>query len=122
MAIQINWLVEGSVCLMHVPASVNMTDVRAYDADLMARLNAASHKLHLIVDVRSLKSLPPVPQLVRLQHPGHPNLGHNLTIGLSNNPVVRFVITMGAQLVGIQHKDFKTLEEARQFLYEMEGV
>jgi hypothetical protein len=122
MPIQVDWLVEGHVCMIYLSSSVSAADVQAYDEEIMARLNAVSHKVHMIVDLRPLQSLPPIPKLVSLRYFHHPNLGHNLSVGLSSNSIARFIFKLGGQVVGISVKDFASVEEARTYLHQMEGV
>ena len=89
---------------------------------MIERLNAASGKIHLIADVRDLKKGPSIREIVDTRHPRHPKLGQVLTIGLTRNVIGRFFFTWGAQVAGFQYKDFDSLEKARAYLHEAEGV
>jgi hypothetical protein len=122
MPVEIEWLVEGRVCYVSIPEEVDGTDIVAYDKDLIQYLDHATGKIHLIADLRILHKVPPVRQIAALRHPRHPRLGQILTIGLANNFMGRFFFTMGARVVGIQHIDFASLDEARAYLRAREGV
>lgn len=57
-----------------------------------------------------------------LRHPYHLHLGHGLTIGLTHNPVGRFLVSTAAQLIGVYHRDFLTLSQAHTHIYELESI
>lgn len=122
MDIELNWVVKGR--LMHVvfPEVLESAVLREYDELMVKRLNDASSKVHFIADLGGIKSMPGLSVMVGLRHPYHHHLGHGLTIGLTNNAVGRFLISMGAQLVGAHHRDFDTFNEARAYLRQMEGI
>jgi hypothetical protein len=116
------WLVEGSLCYVTLSGQLTAEDMRQYDDQVCRYLETAPEKMHFIADLRHLTSLPPLGSMVGLKHLSHPRLGRGLTVGLTSNPVGRFLVSMGAQIVGVKQKDFNTLEEARSYLHQMEGI
>lgn len=122
MSIDTKWLVEGQLLHVIFPAILEAAMMREYDTQMMEVLETATQKLHFIADLSGLKSLPGLSVLVGLRHPYHPQLGHGLTVGLTRNPVGRFLISMGTQLAGVHHKDFDTFNEARAYLAQMESI
>lgn len=121
-SIEREWLIEGQLLHVIFPAVLDAAIMRDYDAQLMQQLDAITNKLHFIADLSSVKTLPPLNILTSLKHPYHGRLGQGLTVGLTRNPVGRFLISMGSQLAGVHHRDFNTFNEARSYLQEMEGI
>ena len=122
MSIDTKWLVEGQLLHVVFPATLESAIMREYDVQMVERLDAASNKIHFIADLSGVRSLPGLNVLVGLRHPYHPRLGHGLTVGLTRNPVGRFLISMGTQLAGVHHRDFDTFNEARAYLVQMENI
>lgn len=122
MRIILEWLVEGRLCHAALPAVLDEGIILDYDSRLVRWLDDAPGKVHIIADFRSVKSLPPLRTLVGLRHPYHPRLGYGMTIGITQNSVIRFLITMGGQVMGMHHRDFDTVNEARDFISKMEGI
>jgi hypothetical protein len=120
--VELNWLVEGQLFHVVFPAALDTEIMRDYDSRLLQELGTAQNKLHFIADLSGVKVLPPVNVLVSLRHPYHQQLGRGLTVGLTRNPVARFLIAMGTQLAGVNHRDFNTFNEARAYLNNMEGI
>lgn len=122
MSIELQWLVEEQVLHVIFPEVLTADMMRDYDAQLLRQLESASGKLHFIADITHVKTLPPLNVLVSLRHPHHPHLGHGLTVGLTRNPLARFLIAMGTQIAGVHHRDFETFDEARSYLHQMEQI
>jgi hypothetical protein len=122
MLATLEWLVEGQLCHAGLPSVFDEAALRDYDNRLIQWLDNAPGKVHIIADFRGVKSLPPLRTLVGLRHPYHARLGYGITIGLTQNAVARFLITMGGQVMGMHHRDFDTLNQARAFLSQMEGI
>lgn len=120
--IDINWVIEGQLLHVVFPAHLEASVLRDYDEIMVQKLHAASKKVHFIADLSTIKTLPHLSVMVGLRHPYHPRLGYGLTVGLTRNPVGRFLISMGAQVMGVHQRDFNTFDEARAYLYHMEGV
>ena len=121
-SIELKWLVEGQLYHVVFPAVLEASMMQDYDVHMIQQLDAAPGKLHFIADLSRVKTLPPLNILVSLRHPYHLNLGLGMTVGLTRNPVGRFLISMGTQIAGVHHRDFNTFNEARAYLNNMEGI
>jgi hypothetical protein len=122
MSITLEWLVEGKLCHVALPSLFDEAELHDYDTKLIQALDSAPGKVHVIADFRQIKSLPPLRTLVSLRHPYHAHLGYGMTIGITRNSAIRFLITMGGQLMGMHHRDFDTFDQARAFITQMEGI
>ena len=120
--IQVNRLFEGQLFHVLFPAIVEAHVLREYDDLMVEQLDTALGKIHFIADLSNLKSLPNLSVLVGLRHPYHHNIGYGLTIGLTNNLVGRFLVSKGAEIMGVHHRDFSTFNEAQDYLHQMEGI
>ena len=121
MNIDLEWIIENRVCLMVTPKAVTAMDLQKLDHDLSQWLDEASEQLHLIADLRRLNTIPPIKSLIALNYVHHPRLGQMLTVGITNNPLARFIITSGTQIMRLNYKDFNTTEEALAYLKKKEG-
>ena len=122
MGIEINWITEGQLLHVVFPAHLESSTLREYDLLMVQKLEAASCKVHFIADLSVIKTMPGLSVMVGLRHPYHHRLGYGLTVGLMRNPVGRFLISMGAQVMGVHQRDFNTFNEARAYLRQMEGI
>jgi hypothetical protein len=122
MGIEINWITEGQLLHVVFPVHLESSVLREYDVLMVQKLEAASCKVHFIADLSVIKTMPGLSVMVGLRHPYHHRLGYGLTVGLMRNPVGRFLISMGAQVMGVHQRDFNTFHEARAYLRQMEGI
>jgi hypothetical protein len=122
MGIEMNWVVEGQLLHVVFPAHLESAVLREYDDLMVQKLEAATCKVHFIADLNVIRTLPGLSVMVGLRHPYHHRLGYGLTVGLTRNPVGRFLISMGAQVMGVHQRDFDTFNEARSYLRQMEGI
>jgi hypothetical protein len=122
MGIEINWITEGQLLHVVFPTHLESSTLREYDLLMVQKLEAASCKVHFIADLSVIKTMPGLSVMVGLRHPYHHRLGYGLTVGLTRNPVGRFLISMGAQVMGVHQRDFNTFNEARAYLRQMEGI
>jgi hypothetical protein len=122
MSIDVDWVIEGRLLHVVFPVVLESSLLREYDEQMVARLENAPGKVHFIADLSVIKTMPNLSVMVGLRHPYHHRLGYGLTVGLTRNPVGRFLISMGAQVMGVHQRDFNTFNEARSYLHEMEGI
>jgi hypothetical protein len=119
---QFEWLVEDQVCKVVMPEDFKDEIFEEYDRMLVDVLDRMTHKIHLVADLRAVKTTANMTQARKLKHPFHPNMGRVLMIGLQTNPIVRFLASFVAQVAGVSYKSFSTYEEAVAYLERMEGI
>lgn len=122
MPITLEWLIEEHLCHVVLPATLDAAALYEYDAQLVQWLDDAPGKVHVIADFRAVTSFPSLSTLVRLRHPYHAHLGFGMTLGITNNAFLRFLMTAGGQITGIKHRDFDTFEDARAYLSQVENI
>lgn len=122
MPITVEWLVDGRVCFVTLPSIVDDETIERHEFAMSGWLDNAKGDVYVIADVSALKKVLSLRQIIMLKHMRHPRLTHAMTVGLSLNPMARFVVPLVAQTVGLQYKDFASREEARTYISEMLGV
>jgi hypothetical protein len=122
MAITVDWLVKGRVCYITLPSVVDDEALQNHEIAMSHWLDQAEDNVYVIADVSAMKKVLSLKQIIILKHMRHPRLTHAMTVGLSLNPMARFVVPLVAQTVGLQYKDFATREEARTYISEVLGA
>lgn len=116
------WLIEGRVCQVIVPAEVTDDMLHAYDEQLISLLDQASDKVNIIVDVGPMVALPNVKTWLGLKNKHHPNFGLTLIVGLENKPVIRFFASVVSQTKSVPFKAFPSQAAALDYLREMKAL
>lgn len=122
MSITVEWLVEGRVCFITLPAVVDEETLQNHEIVMSRWLEKAEGDVYVIADVSAMKKVLSIKQILILKHMRHPRLTHAMTVGLKLNPMARFIVPLVAHTVGLEYKDFATREEARAYILEELGV
>lgn len=122
MSITVEWLVEGRVCFVTLPGVVDDEALQNHEIVMTRWLDQAEGSVYVIADVSAMKKVLSLKQIIMLKHMRHPRLTHAMTVGLSLNPMARFVVPLVAQSVGLQYKDFPTQADARAYIADVLGV
>jgi hypothetical protein len=114
-------LVPNQVYLMigiedqFVANALEMT--RSYDQVCTALLESSNASLvHMITDLRAVKSFPPISSISGMHFLRHPRMGHYITLGALDNAVLRFIATIVGGITRLRYGDVKTLEDAYSLL------
>lgn len=119
---EFRWLVDDLVCAVTFPEDFKGEMLDEYDQMITAVLNQATHRIHLVVDVRQARPAASLNQSLKIKHMSHPHLGWALIIGLQINAASRFIVSLAAKAAGISYKSFDTFEQAYDYLEHMEGI
>lgn len=122
MDFEFEWLIENQVCKVVLPQEVTQDILEAYDQLLINVLDQAANKIHMVADLRIIKTMPNLNQARKMRHPRHPHMGRVLMVGLNLNPIARFMASLVAQAAGVAYKAFDTYEEVFAYLEKMEGI
>jgi hypothetical protein len=122
MTYKIAWLVPDRVIDVMLPEECTDSAIAQFDADLMIMLDAASQPVHVLVDVRSMKVYPSAQASMKMSYYKHPKLKRIFVIGLTSNPIIRFLGSLVARGAGIQLRDFVSREEALAYLAAVEKI
>jgi hypothetical protein len=120
MTYSIGWLTPGRVIDVVLPDVCDDAALAKFDLDVNEMLNTVSEPVHVLVDVRSIKTYPSAQTSIKMTYYKNPQLGRLLVIGLTSNPILRFLAGLITRGVGIQLRDFSTREEALSYLATIE--
>lgn len=121
MSYILSWLVPNRVIEMVLPSNANDDAVlAALDAEINVMLDTASQPVHVMLDVRTMKEYPSASTAMKMKYYKHPKLAQLIIIGLTANPVLRFLGGLVGKGVGIQMRDFGSREEALAYLASLE--
>lgn len=114
------WWVEDRVRYTRFIGESKTEDVMAIDARLVNFLNASTHPIHFVVDVRDLIQAPPLSQALKIQHMRHEKTGWVIMVGSKHNSALRFMASVAFKVFGAKYKDCNTPEEAVEFLKQVD--
>lgn len=121
MSYKLSWYIPGRVIDMALPALSNDEALMlALDDEMNAMLDTASQPVSIIIDVRTMQEFPLASVAMKLKYYKHQNTSRLIVIGLSTNPILRFLGSLVGRGVGIQIKDFGSREEAIAYLGTLE--
>jgi hypothetical protein len=106
------WLVQDRVLKVLLPFAFDDGEAQKFDTDVLVYLDQASQPIHLVLDVRQVKTHPSMKTFFGWKHLKHPNLGYTMMIGMASNPVVRFMAGIVVKAVGVHLKDVESDDEA----------
>ena len=122
MTYQISWLVPERVIELVVPEVFSGGVERAVDADMNALLATTTNTVHILCDLRGIKQFPSATESMNTTYYRRANMGTFLTIGMTSNPVMRFLSSLVARGFGVRFKDFNSREEALAYLASVEHL
>jgi hypothetical protein len=122
MEYKIGWLVPERVIEVLLPRVCDDAFMKAIDVDLNAMLRTTSQSVSVLYDVREVQKSPSAQSAFNMTYYKQRNLARILTIGLTSNPILRFLGSLIGRGIGIQVKDFTTMEEVRVYLASIEKI
>lgn len=122
MTYSISWLTPGRVVDVVLPEVSDDAALAKFDLDVNAMLDTITESAHVLIDVRSIKTYPSAQASMKMTYYKHPHLGRVLVIGLTSNPILRFLASLVARGAGLQIRDFSTREEALSYLATIENA
>lgn len=118
MPIIVEWLADKRACFVTLPDIFDDDELRNHETVMVNWLDEGEENKYIIADVSAMKKVPSLKQAMMLKHMRHTRLTQGVTVGLSLNPVARFVVSLVTQASGLQHKNFNTREEAVAYVME----
>lgn len=124
----VEWVIEGKALLMEVkgpPAGMEMEEFTRAEMDeilayqdrlIIEKLDAAAHPVQLIINMPATDKHPPAKDVTSLKFQEHPRLDSIILVGLSLNPIARFMMTIVSKVRRVQVKSFNTLNEALAYV------
>jgi hypothetical protein len=119
MNYEVSWLIPDHVLSVILPETCTSTNMQALDADVISVLDAASHTIHVLVDLRPMKNYPSFDTSRKMKYFKHARMGELIVIGMTLSPALSFLGRLFGKSVGINFKDFPTPEDAQAYVYAM---
>ena len=116
------WLVENRVRLVTVKNDLKASAVHLNDREMVSLMDKLSAPMHLIVDMRELRSFPRLDEILNLQYLRHEYMGWLLTVGASRSRILRFFLNAVGRTTRVRFHDFDDLDEVIAFLEQNEPL
>jgi hypothetical protein len=121
MPYKLSWFIPGRVIDMTLPEIATDGSVfEALDTEINAMLDSGTAPVHVMIDLRLMKEYPSASIAMKMKYYKHPKIGRLVIIGLSANPMLRFLGGLVGRGVGIQLKDVGSREEAEAYIASLE--
>src|SRR5690242_8209805 len=122
MPIQLSWYLENRVILLSNHGEIKDQDLFDIDEPIIDYMNQCDAPLvHLIVDNRDGFNQPSAKSVTQVKFPKHPKMGWLIMVGV-DNPIQKFVVAVGASFFKTRVRIFKTMDEAANFLNEVDST
>lgn len=122
MGFQIRSLAEGRVYEVTPPAVTTGAILREYDVNMLKIMDAAPGPLTILVDVTEMGKLSNVSDWAALKFLRHPHMGPTFLVGMEHRPLVKFFVSVLAQMFGRPYKIFASREQAIEYLQEQKLI
>jgi hypothetical protein len=116
----IEWVIPHRVLKVSLPFKFEDSVSVLIDNAILEYLDAASAPLYLIVDLREVKVHPSISTIMGWKHLRHRNLKHVILIGITTNPIIRFISNMMTRITGLRITNASTFEDALALIAHME--
>ena len=124
MAYQLSWMIPNRIILVEVNGVIDEGSVRTFDQTMLTMLDegdADAALIHHIMVFGEIVGRPNLKLLTSVTYPQHPRNGWMITVG-NNNPLIRMVNGLAAQILQMRVAGIDTVEEALELLYEMDST
>lgn len=115
-SIESHWLVEKRVRLLTAIGHLDMKTVKIYDDDSRLLYDSLTAPVHVIIDVRQLRSVPPLSELHKMATLWHKRIGMVVTVQAMRQPLMRMIFTTIVAIGRLTYRDVDTLEQARAYI------
>jgi hypothetical protein len=121
MPSETRWLLEDRILFSHHSGVMSDEDIQKMDAETLAYLEASSAQLvHHIIDSRAITKAASIRQTMQVKAPYHPRTGWVITIGASQNPLVRFLTALVTSATKLRYREVATFEDALALLQQLD--
>lgn len=114
--IQRSWIVQDHLMLITMPEILTATELQDNDSEIWNVLDESpSSFIHLVVDMRPLRVYPSLADYMGQKSLKHPHLGWTMTIGVADQPLLRFFQTTILTSARVRYRDFESMSDALGF-------
>ena len=115
-SIETHWFVENRVRLLNASGYLDLATVKVYDEESRLLYDSVTQPVHVIIDVRPLKAVPPLSELLKMATLWHKRIGVVVTVQAMRRPLMRLVFTTIVAIGRLTYRDVDTLEQAQQYI------
>jgi hypothetical protein len=113
-SIESHWFVEKRVRLLTAIGHLDMPTVKVYDEESRLFYDALTLPVHVIIDVRQLKSVPPLSELLKMATLWHKRVGMVVTVQAMRQPLMRLIFTTIVSIGHLKYRDVNTIAQAME--------
>ncbi len=124
MAYQLSWMIPRRVIRVELSGVIDEGAVRNFDQKMCKMLDegdADAALIHHVMVFGEIVGRPNLKLLTSVAYAQHLRNGWMITVG-NNNPLMRMVNGLAAQILQMRVAGIDTVEEALQLLYEMDST
>lgn len=117
------WLLENHVLFSLHSGVMSDEDIQKMDAETIAFLETSpAQQVHHIIDARAITKAASIRQTMQVKAPYHPRTGWVITIGATQNPLVRFLTALVTSATKLRYRETATLEAALTLLQQLDAT
>jgi hypothetical protein len=121
MPIETRWYLENRVTYSCFSGEIILADLQAMDNWLVACMDASPALIvHHILDLQNITQPASARQAMQLKAPRHPRVGWTITIGSTQDAIVRFLTALVISAARIRYRDVATFEAALTLLQSLD--
>lgn len=115
--IRTHWILENHVILVTAPPVLTLQRLYENDTLVLSMIEPSPAPLiHILLDARAVVTYPPLRGERDYRVLKHPRMGWSATVGVFQQPMLRFFFGVIMSAARIRHRDFKDLDSALTFL------
>jgi hypothetical protein len=115
-SIETHWFVENRVRLLTAFGHLELETVKIFDEATRRFYDAATQPVHVILDVRQLKTVPPISELLKMSTLWHKRQDFVATVGAMRQPLMRLLFTTLLHVGRLNYRDVDTVAEAKRLI------
>ena len=115
-SIETHWFVEKRVRLLTAIGHLDLPTVKVFDEETRLIYEATTGYIHIILDVRQLKTIPPLSELLKMATLWHKRQDMIVTVQGMRRPLMRLLFTTIVSIGHLKYRDMDTVEQAKQFI------
>jgi hypothetical protein len=115
-SIETHWFVENRVRLLTAFGHLELETVKIFDEATRIMYDASTERVHIILDVRELKTVPRISELLKTSTMWHKRQDFIVTVGAMRQPMMRLLFTTLLHIGRWNYQDVDTVAEAKRLI------
>ncbi|MFN8372425.1 MAG: hypothetical protein U0694_06065 [Anaerolineae bacterium] len=115
MPVETSWYIEKRVCLQRVYGDVTLAQILQAVDDAAVWTAKSSPPVYFIIEIRAVKSYPPLPMIMRVMPRSSPaNVEWSVLVVV--DPTLRFMATLLTRFARMRYHTVSSIEQAGEYL------